>query len=144
MITLRALLLLVPAIAAFPTAPKAEADVEERSIPELSITDWAHVQSGFGIKDASDWAWQQAQELMHGDKIENKNDGDETQETIWQRLKADEHSFSRLTGLIEVSQCLMHRGLAGHDPMDALLMHSSSVVCPRRSSMIARYRSPFS
>jgi hypothetical protein len=80
----------------------------------LSIADWTGIQSGFaaGVKDASDWAWSKAHDLVYDRPIANddgvsKNDGDETQQTIWQRLKADEHSFSRLTGLIEVCHCVI-------------------------------------
>lgn len=105
---MRALFLLAPLVAAFPTHHKDANDAN--SIPELNVAQWAEVQSGFGgLREAGEWAWSKAHELVgdapeYLDRIVNdNNDGDETQETIWQRLKADPHSFSRLTGLIEVS-----------------------------------------
>jgi hypothetical protein len=111
MLNLRSLLALAPLVAALPATPPAH--VQERSpigaLPDLSVQDWAGIQSGFGLKDASDWAWSKAHDLVYdrqstdvSEEESGQVDGDETQLTIWQRLKADEHSFSRLTGLIEV------------------------------------------
>ena len=99
---MRSLLLLLPLVAALPARP---------TLPELSVSQWANIQSGFtkGVQGLSDWSLSKAHDMIHSaqdeiDSIAHQNSGDETQDTIWKKLKDDPHSFSRLTDVIEVSR----------------------------------------
>jgi hypothetical protein len=101
---LHSLLLLLPFVAALPARP---------AVPELSVSQWANIQSGFmnGAKDLSEWSFSKAQDVIHSAQHEvdaivadaQVNSGDETQETIWKKLKDDPNSFSKLVHVIEVS-----------------------------------------
>lgn len=102
---LQSLLLLLPLVSALPARPH---------LPELSVSQWSQIQSGFigGAKDLSEWSFNKAHDVIHSaqDEVDsivadlNTNGGDETQDTIWKRLKDDPNSFSKLTKLIEVSR----------------------------------------
>lgn len=90
-------LLLLPLVAALPSPLR---------LPELTSSQWAKVQTGFSsIQSLSDWSIAKAHDLIHAaqDEIATVHAGDETQDTIWKKLKDDPHSFSRLTGVIDVS-----------------------------------------
>jgi hypothetical protein len=84
-------------------APATKQDAQ--SIPELSASQWSSIQSGFvdNVRSLGSWSWSAAQEVVH--ELEN---GGETGEerTIWQQLKADPHSFSKIVKLIEVRYAL--------------------------------------
>lgn len=98
MVHLSTLFLLPLAFAA--PAPKAAKD-----IPELSVSQWTSIQESFGhnIGDFAAWSWNKAENIV-GDFGPHKDAGDDkTELTIWQRLKEDPHSFSRLVKIIEVS-----------------------------------------
>lgn len=102
------LFLLLPIVAALPARPQ---------LPELSVSQWSNIQSGFisSAKDLSEWSFAKAHDVIHSaqdqlDAIASEvraNDGDETQETIWKKLKDDPNSFSKLTHVIEVSSLLI-------------------------------------
>lgn len=98
---LQILSLLPLAIAAPASVPAAEAE----SIPELSVSQWSSIQSTFvdGARSLGSWSWSTAQEVVE-ELEESLQHGGETGEdrTIWQQLKADPHSFSKITKLIEV------------------------------------------
>jgi hypothetical protein len=84
-------------------APATKQDAQ--SIPELSASQWSSIQSGFvdSVRSLGSWSWSAAQEVVY--ELEN---GGETGEerTIWQQLKADPHSFSKIVKLIEVRYAL--------------------------------------
>ncbi|WRT63681.1 uncharacterized protein IL334_000604 [Kwoniella shivajii] len=93
-------LILLPLVTAAPAAKK--------SIPELSVKQWDAIQSGFtdGLRSLSSWSWNKAEDVM--DELEaiagvdaNNNDDDKSSLTIWQALKADTNSFSKLVKIIE-------------------------------------------
>jgi hypothetical protein len=97
LITLLPLALAAPAPAPGPTA--------EQSIPELSLSQWSSIQSSFvdGVRSLGSWSWSTAQEVVQDLDSELHHGGETGEErTIWQQLKADPHSFSKLTKLIEV------------------------------------------
>lgn len=57
-----------------------------------------------GAKDLSEWSFGKANDIIESvqDELEyGANSGDETQDTIWKKLKDDPHSFSKLTNVIE-------------------------------------------
>jgi hypothetical protein len=91
---LTALLPLLPLALAVPTTP------------ELSVSQWKDVQSNFLDSVRSyglgSWSWNKAEEVMGELDIKNPFAGDESELTLWQQLKADPHSFSKLVKLIEV------------------------------------------
>lgn len=119
------------------------------SIPELSLSQWSSIQSTFvdSVRSLGSWSWSTAQEVVQElesnlEKLESElHHGGETGEerTIWQQLKADPHSFSKLTKLIEVSYSFS-LNLAS----DSLLTGSSLRVTHRRFSMTRISRSPSS
>lgn len=78
---------------------------QEQSIPELSTSEWSSIQSSFvdGVRSLSSWSWSAAQEVV-AEFDQDLKHGEETGEdrTIWQQLKADPHSFSKIVKLIEV------------------------------------------
>ena len=83
--------------------PFALAAPAPKSIPELSVSQWTQVQSSFvdGLRSLSQWSWAAAEELI--DEVEAaRTDGDDTQKTIWQQLKEDPNSFSKLVRIINV------------------------------------------
>ncbi|KAI9635910.1 FAS1 domain-containing protein [Dioszegia hungarica] len=94
------LFLLLPIVAALPARP---------ALPELTVSQWSNIQSGFvnGAKDLGEWSFGKAHEIIDSvqDEIDavvaHQNSGDETQETIWKKLKDDPHSFSKLTNVID-------------------------------------------
>lgn len=90
--------------ALLPFAVAAPAAKQE-SVPELSASQWSSIQSGFvdNVRSLGSWSWSAAQEVVN-----ELSNGDETGEdrTIWQQLKADPHSFSKIVKLIEV--CIHH------------------------------------
>lgn len=95
------LLSLLPLAIAAPHPHPAAAE----SIPELSVSQWSSIQSTFvdGVRSLGSWSWSAAQDVVQ--ELEEsfeaaQEDGEER--TIWQQLKADPHSFSKLTKLIEV------------------------------------------
>jgi len=64
---------------------------------ELTVSQWTAIQSGF--EKLTDWSFSTAQDVVHELSEIGTNGNEEL--TIWQQLKADPHSFSRLTKLIE-------------------------------------------
>ena len=82
-------LLLLPLANSAPTQPTEE----------LSVSQWTWVQSALSgdVDKLSSWTWRQAAEIV--ESIEE----DKSEQTIWQQLKADPHSFSKLVKVIEVS-----------------------------------------
>lgn len=97
-------------------APATKQDAQ--SIPELSASQWSSIQSGFvaNVRSLGSWSWSAAQELVQ--ELEN---GGETGEerTIWQQLKADPHSFSKIVKLIEVCHYLFSFMSCGHSGTSA-------------------------
>ncbi|ORY25187.1 FAS1 domain-containing protein [Naematelia encephala] len=86
------LLPLLPIVLAAPTTKQQAPELE------LSLSQWAKVQSGFfeGLRSLSTWSWEQAEELL-----ESVDDNyDEQDQTIWKQLQADTNSFSRLVKII--------------------------------------------
>lgn len=94
--------LLPLALAAPAPAPAAKGE----SIPELSASQWSSIQSTFidGARSLGSWSWSAAQDVVA--ELEELEHGGEQGEdrTIWQQLKADPHSFSKIVKLIEVSR----------------------------------------
>ena len=88
------LLSLIPLALAAPT--------KQAAIPELSVSEWHSIQSGFenGLSSLSSWSWSKAQEMV---SVASDDDGHDDELTIWGQLKADPHSFSKLVKIIEVS-----------------------------------------
>ncbi|WVQ93825.1 hypothetical protein IAU59_000903 [Kwoniella sp. CBS 9459] len=94
-------------LALLPLAAAIPAQQASRSIPELSISQWNDIQSGFsdGLKSLSSWSWNKAEDVI--DELEAiadasfDNTADDAELTIWQQLKADPHSFSKLVKIIE-------------------------------------------
>jgi hypothetical protein len=99
-----ALASLLPLAIAAPAAPAA--------IPELSASQWNSIQSTFvdGVRSLGSWSWTAAEEILaEVDDVKHQMmDGGDAQQTIWQQLKADPHSFSKLVKLIEVSKVAAH------------------------------------
>lgn len=141
---LQLLTLLPLALAAPAPGPVVE---QSQSIPELSLSQWSSIQSTFvdSVRSLGSWSWSTAQEVVQElesnfENLESElHHGGETGEerTIWQQLKADPHSFSKLTKLIEVSHsslpaCSSKTSLTGSSLRDML----------RRSSMTRTSRSP--
>ncbi|WVQ80369.1 hypothetical protein IAT38_002474 [Cryptococcus sp. DSM 104549] len=77
------------------------------NIPELTASQWGSIQKSFGdsVRGLSAWSWNKAEEVLEeletfaGEGV--RTEGDEEELTIWQRLKADPHSFSKLVKIIE-------------------------------------------
>ncbi|OCF59699.1 hypothetical protein L486_02371 [Kwoniella mangroviensis CBS 10435] len=96
-------LILLPLVTALP------AKQQSSSIPELSVNQWNNIQSGFtdGLRSLSSWSWSKAEdvidelEAISGIATDSKDDDDKSSLTIWQALKADPHSFSKLVKIIE-------------------------------------------
>ncbi|WWC58086.1 uncharacterized protein I303_100621 [Kwoniella dejecticola CBS 10117] len=91
-------LLLLPLATALPAKP---------SIPELTVNQWNSIQSGFtdNLRSLSSWSWNKAEDVI--DELEaiagvnSESNNDNSDLTIWQALKADPHSFSKLVKIIE-------------------------------------------
>jgi len=66
---------------------------------DLTTSQWQSIQSGF--EKLTDWSFTTAQDVVEALEEKVGTKGDEAL-TIWQQLKADPHSFSRLTKLLEV------------------------------------------
>lgn len=78
------------------------APTKQDSIPELSISEWSPIQSSFvdSVRSLSSWSWSAAQEVVNEfDNVKSETGEDRT---IWQQLKADPQSFSKIVKLIEV------------------------------------------
>lgn len=91
-------------ITLLPLALAAPAPVPE-SIPELSLSQWSSIQSTFvdSVRSLGSWSWSTAQDVVQELESELSHGGETGEDrTIWQQLKADPHSFSKLTKLIEV------------------------------------------
>ena len=76
--------------------------------PELSVSEWSSIQSGFidNVRSLGSWSWSAAQDVI--EEFENVNDGETGEDrTIWQQLLADPHSFSKIVKLIEVCRTLL-------------------------------------
>lgn len=76
--------------------------------PELSVSEWSSIQSGFidNVRSLGSWSWSAAQDVV--EEFENVNDGQTGEDrTIWQQLLADPHSFSKIVKLIEVCRTLL-------------------------------------
>jgi hypothetical protein len=89
-------------------APAKQQQQESQSIPELSVSEWSSIQSTFvdGVRSLGAWSWSTAQDVIQ-EFDETKNGGEEGEDrTIWQQLKADPHSFSKIVKLIEVCSSL--------------------------------------
>ncbi|OCF39311.1 hypothetical protein I317_06893 [Kwoniella heveanensis CBS 569] len=94
-------------LALLPLAAAIPAQHAAKSIPELSISQWNDIQSGFtdGLRSLSSWSWNKAEDVI--DELEAiagasyEDQADESELTIWQQLKADPHSFSKLVKIIE-------------------------------------------
>jgi hypothetical protein len=87
---------------------KQQQQQESQSIPELSVSEWSSIQSTFvdGVRSLGAWSWSTAQDVIQ-EFDEIKNGGEEGEDrTIWQQLKADPHSFSKIVKLIEVCSSL--------------------------------------
>lgn len=101
---LLSLLPLLPLALSAPTSGPASA------IPEMTVSQWSGIQSSFvdGVRSLGSWSWSTAGEIIS--ELEGNGNGDsakttdDSQETIWQQLKADPHSFSKLVKIIEVSE----------------------------------------
>jgi hypothetical protein len=91
-----ALLPLLPLTLAAPTT--------NTPINELSTSQWHSIQSGFA--KLTDWSWATAQDVVDAleDEVKDVMTTADDGLTIWQQLKADPHSFSRLVKIIEVSK----------------------------------------
>ncbi|KAK8845448.1 hypothetical protein IAR55_006161 [Kwoniella newhampshirensis] len=92
-------LLLLPLALAAPTK-------QSSSTPELSVSQWSQVQSGFvdGVRSLSSWSWSKAEEMFEEIESLEKTTKDESELTIWQQLQADTNSFSKLVKIIEFEQ----------------------------------------
>jgi hypothetical protein len=90
--------------------PLAIAAPTTQSIPELSTSEWSSIQSSFvdGVRSLSSWSWSAAQDVVAELDAELKGEQGE-ERTIWQQLKADPHSFSKIVKLIEVCSSLLVR-----------------------------------
>ncbi|KJE05777.1 hypothetical protein I311_00503 [Cryptococcus gattii NT-10] len=86
-----------------PLAFAAPAKKAARDIPELSVAQWASIQESLGDKigDFAAWSWNKAENIVEDFGGPKDAGDDKTELTIWQRLKEDPHSFSRLTKIIE-------------------------------------------
>lgn len=75
--------------------------VKQETIPELSASQWSSIQSGFvdTARSLGSWSWSAAQDVV-GELSHGGETGEDR--TIWQQLKADPHSFSKIIKLIEV------------------------------------------
>ena len=91
------------ALAAIPLALSAPPHAH---LPELSVPQWTSIQASFvdGVRGLADWSFSKAADVV--EELENALEEkvqDDSELTIWQQLKQDEHSFSRLVKIIEVS-----------------------------------------
>ncbi|TYJ51766.1 hypothetical protein B9479_007638 [Cryptococcus floricola] len=69
-----------------------------QDIPELSLNQWKGIQNGLTnrISGLGSWSWNKAEEALS-----DLGGQDKTELTIWQNLKEDPHSFSKLVKIIE-------------------------------------------
>ncbi|GFZ50740.1 hypothetical protein JCM24511_08498 [Saitozyma sp. JCM 24511] len=94
--------LLLPLALCAPTNPS-------RSLPELSVSQWSAIQSGVfhRISSLTSWSWSKAEEVVHdieadlGIPTTLNRDGNDESKTIWEQLKDDPNSFSRLVKILE-------------------------------------------
>jgi hypothetical protein len=99
------LLSIVPVVLARPAKPS------QQNLPELSVEEWASIQSGLfdGVRSLTSWSWEHAEHIVDEWVDDNEKcaqapaPADESDQTIWAQLKADPDNFSRLVKIIEVS-----------------------------------------
>jgi len=89
-----------------PLLPAVLAAPAQHAVPELSLKHWSSIQSGFvdRLRSLSSWSWGKAEEAVEdlsGLGI------DKTGQTIWQQLKADNNTFSRLIRLVEFEETVL-------------------------------------
>jgi hypothetical protein len=99
--------LLLPLALCAPTVPSPS-----RSLPELSVSQWSAIQSGIfdRISTLTSWSWSKAEEVVHDIEadlgipttLHPGSEGDDESKTIWEQLKDDPNSFSRLVKVLEV------------------------------------------
>ena len=82
-----------------PLLPLALAAPTKVSIPELSPSEWGLTLSGFvdDFRSLSSWSWAKAEQVVEA------NTAPDSSLTIYQQLKADPNSFSKLVKVLEVS-----------------------------------------
>ena len=92
-----ALSALLPLALAVPTSPLLVED--NQPIAELSTRQWGWIQSTFTdhLGKLPSWTWLKAQDIVAD--VHTQADSDKT---IWQQLKDDPNSFSKLVKIIEV------------------------------------------
>ncbi|WWC85777.1 uncharacterized protein L201_000643 [Kwoniella dendrophila CBS 6074] len=96
-------LFLLPLVTALPSVNNKQSN----DIPELSVNQWNSIQNGFtdGLRSLSSWSWSKAEDVMDEFEaiagVNGSGDDDKSSLTIWQALKADPHSFSKLVKIIE-------------------------------------------
>lgn len=102
-----------------PILPLAFGAPAKPSIPELTVSEWHSIQSGF--EDGLRWSLTKAEEII-GIKDEVKKENSLAADpdiTIWEQLKADPNSFSKLVKILEVGS--IDRRFAGLWLMIALI-----------------------
>ena len=126
-----------------PLLPFALAAPTKQTIPELSVSDWHSIQSGFqdGLRSLSSWSVSKAEEMI--DRFEEVEAAKDDSLTIWGQLKADPNSFSKLVKVIEVSRsdrAMRERELTG----SSLRRRRSSISTITSSSSPSSYVLPIS
>ena len=99
-----------------PLIPLALAAPAKVSIPELSPSEWGSTLSGFvdDFRSLSSWSWNKAEQVVEEMSVAPDMAPDSSM-TIYQQLRADPNSFSKLVKVLEVSSSLGHR--SGPDRM---------------------------
>lgn len=118
--------LLLPLALCAPTNPS-------RSLPELSVSQWSAIQSGVfhRISSLTSWSWSKAEEVVHdieadlGIPTTLNRDGNDESKTIWEQLKDDPNSFSRLVKILEVGWAVSLIGTGS--------LIGATTLCPRCS-----------
>lgn len=72
---------------------------------ELTSNQWNEIQSGFfeNVKSLSTWTWGKAEQAVEEMMMPITTSDDDEDRSVWEILKGDPHSFSRLVKIIEVS-----------------------------------------
>lgn len=115
-----------------PLLPFALAAPTKPTIPELSVSEWHSIQSGFedGLRSLGTWSWNKAEEILDQAVSVAPDAG----LTIWGQLKADPHSFSKLVKVLEVGLSPIDRGFGADGGVSLRSRRSSISMMPIRRS----------
>ena len=97
------LLPVLSTVFALPTSSN-DPSTTDSTISDWDVGQWTSVHGLWtGAERLSGWSWMKAEKMLGWNTEQELAGGGEEDLTIWERLKQDPHSFSRLVKVIEVS-----------------------------------------